>query len=59
MDGVKCQLCDLRIQERAEGAYTCFKPGFAMPMTLTNHKLIKQAYETRLCPLCGNDTLSS
>jgi hypothetical protein len=52
MDGFKCEACNLKI-EKNDGEYGYSKPGFAVPIKLQDHALLKQACETGVCPLCG------
>ena len=53
MDGLKCDGCNLTIEKTATIA--SFKPGFAVPVKLHDHNMVKQAYETGVCPLCGRE----
>ncbi len=47
-----CPTCDLRIEKSGEN-FIYHKPGNVVPTKLQNHHVLRQAYETKTCPLCG------
>ena len=47
-----CGTCDLRI-EKSGDSFIYHKPGKAVPTKLQNHQILRQAYETKICPLCA------
>lgn len=47
-----CEPCDLRVEKNGEN-YIYKKPGVVVPTKLENYHVLRQAYETRICPLCG------
>ena len=52
MDGFKCEGCDLKIEDNGS-KYTYFRPGWIVLTKLQDYELLKRAYETGICPLCG------
>jgi len=52
MHGLTCEACGLKIEKKGT-AYSYTKPGFVVPTKLQDSEVLKRAYETGLCPLCG------
>lgn len=48
----KCQPCELIIEKNSPN-FTFKKPGVVVPTKLGNFFVLRQAYETQTCPLCG------
>jgi hypothetical protein len=47
-----CEPCSLKI-EKSGDSYAYKKPGIVVPTALENFHILRRAYETELCPLCG------
>ena len=47
-----CEPCDLTIEKSGDN-YAYKKPGKVAPTKLSNFGVLRQAYETQVCPLCG------
>lgn len=47
-----CERCTLKIEKSGDN-YSYKKPGVVVPTSLQNFHVLRRAYETGLCPLCG------
>jgi len=52
MKSVKCEPCDLKIEQEGDN-YKYTKPGKTVPIKLSDHKVLKRAWENGQCPLCS------
>jgi len=47
-----CTPCDLRVQKSGEN-YVFKRPGKVAPTKLTDFRVLKDAFDSSVCPLCG------
>jgi hypothetical protein len=48
----RCDSCDLTISKSGEN-FVYKKPGVVVPTKLREYHILRQAYESKICPLCG------
>jgi hypothetical protein len=52
MESLKCQRCDLKIEPEGD-SYKYTKPGRVVPIKLEDYNVLKKAWESGQCPICG------
>ncbi len=47
-----CESCNLRIEKSGDN-FIYKKPGVVVPTKLQNHHVLREAFESKICPLCA------
>ncbi len=51
---LRCDLCEMEVHKSAEGEYGyAYDSSILPPVEQTSPEALESAYQSRLCPLCG------